>query len=127
METGDLKQARAAAELAALAAPDEATPQLDLAAVAAREGLHGVAAEIARGVVSWRDGSGDGPVDLSDRAEAILRTHRWLEQASRASYRRRTTDVTTDVTTTGRWPAIPRNACPFPGPDPVVNPSLQVT
>ena len=41
LETGDMQQARAAAELAALAAPSEATPQLDLAAVAARRGAAG--------------------------------------------------------------------------------------
>ncbi|PKQ24850.1 MAG: hypothetical protein CVT65_00575 [Actinobacteria bacterium HGW-Actinobacteria-5] len=85
LEAGDMQQARAAAELAALAAPSEATPQLDLAAVAAREGQPGKAAAIARGVVSWRDGGGEPPLDLSDRAETILRTHRWLEQASTAS------------------------------------------
>jgi len=85
LDTGDMQQARAAAELAALAAPEVATPQLDLAAVAAREGQPGKAAAIARGVVAWRDGSGEGPLDLPDRAETILRTHRWLEEASRAS------------------------------------------
>ena len=85
LEAGDMHQARAAAELAALAAPNEATPQLDLAAVAAREGQPGKAAAIARGVVSWRDGGGEPPLDLSDRTETILRTHRWLEQASTAS------------------------------------------
>ena len=85
LEAGDMRQARAAAELAALAAPSEATPQLDLAAVAAREGQPGKAAAIARAVVTWRDGSGEPPLDLSDRAETILRTHRWLEQASTAS------------------------------------------
>lgn len=81
LQAGDTRQARAAAELAALAAPSEATPALDLAAVAAREGQPGRAAQIARGVVSWRDGGGEGPVDLPERADAILRAHRWLERA----------------------------------------------
>lgn len=85
LEAGDIQQARAAAELAALAAPHEDTPGLDLAAIAAREGQPAKAAEIAREVMSWRDGSGDGPPDLGDRSETILRTHRWLEQASKAS------------------------------------------
>lgn len=85
LEAGDLQQARAAAELAALAAPHEDTPGLDLAAIAAREGQPARAAEIAREVMSWRDGSGDGPPDLGDRSETIMRTHRWLEQASKAS------------------------------------------
>ena len=82
---GDLRQARAAAELAAMTAPHEATPQLDLAAVAAHEGDPQRAAEIARAMIAWRDGSVEGPVDLPGRAETILRSHRWLEQADRAS------------------------------------------
>lgn len=82
---GDLRQARAAAELAAMTAPHEATPQLDLAAVAAREGDPQRAAEIARAMIAWRDGSVEGPVDLPGRAKIILRSHRWLEQADRAS------------------------------------------
>ena len=84
LAAGNLQQARAAAELAVLTAPAEATPQLDLAAVAAKSGDHSRAADIARSVVRWRDASGE-PVDLSERNDAILRTHRWLEKTSRAS------------------------------------------
>lgn len=79
---GQLDQARAAAELAALTAPDETTPQLDLAAIANREGNPEEAAAIAKAVVIGGR-VGEPRADLSDRAEAILRTHRWLE--SRAS------------------------------------------
>ena len=68
-----------------MTAPHEATPQLDLAAVAAHEGDPQRAAEIARAMIAWRDGSVEGPVDLPGRAETILRSHRWLEQADRAS------------------------------------------
>jgi hypothetical protein len=78
---GDVVQARAAAELAALTAPHEATPQLDLAAVAASEGDRGTTASIARSVVTWRDGAGD-PIDLPDRAAKILRAKQWLSEAS---------------------------------------------
>lgn len=84
LAAGNLQQARAAAELAVLTAPAEATPQLDLAAVAAKSGDHSRAADIARNVVRWRDASGE-PVDLSERNDAILRTHRWLERAVQAS------------------------------------------
>ena len=38
LQTGDLAGARAAAEIAFLAAPDEEIPTLDLVAVTAREG-----------------------------------------------------------------------------------------
>lgn len=84
IETGDLQQARAAAELAVLVAPTDANPQMDLAAIAARTGDDVNAAAIARSVLTWRDPSGD-QVDLSQRNDAILRTHRWLERASQAS------------------------------------------
>lgn len=79
LEAGNTKQARAAAELAMLVAPDETTPALDLAAVAAREGRNDEAAALARAIVDWRDGSGDAPVEVPSRAERILRTHGWLE------------------------------------------------
>lgn len=85
LEAGDLNQARAAAELALLVAPDETMPALDLAAVAAKQGRDAEAAALARSVVDWRDGSGDAPVELPERAERILRTHRWLETSTQAS------------------------------------------
>ncbi|MBP8918088.1 MAG: LysM peptidoglycan-binding domain-containing protein [Micropruina sp.] len=81
LEQGNLQQARAAAELAALAAPDEVTPQLDLAAIANQEGDTAAAARIARAAISGRV-AGAEPTDPPDRAEAILRAHRWLAQAS---------------------------------------------
>lgn len=84
LEASDLKQARAAAELALLVAPDETMPALDLAAVAARQGREDEAAALARSVVDWRDGSGAGPIELPERAERILRTHRWLYAESQA-------------------------------------------
>lgn len=81
LKAGDLARARAAAELALLAAPSETTPQLDLAAIAARSGDDALADEIARRVVTWRDGAGD-PADLPPRADEILRQHRWSESAA---------------------------------------------
>ena len=84
LESGDIQQARAAADLAGVAAPTEATPQFDLAAIAEKIGDHARAAEIARTVVKWRDAAGE-PLDLSQRNDAILRAHLWLERVSYAS------------------------------------------
>ena len=84
LETGNTKQARAAAELAMLVAPDETTPALDVAAVAAHEGRNDEAVALARAIVDWRDGSGDAPLEIPSRAERILQTHRWLEPEMQA-------------------------------------------
>lgn len=75
----DRRTARAAAELALLAAPHEEIPRLDLAAVATAEGMHHEADRIIRALVE-----GDGqepPVELTDRAHAILSRHAWLREA----------------------------------------------
>jgi hypothetical protein len=85
LEADDIRQARAAAELAMLAAPDQHTPALDLAAVAAKQGRDDEAAALARSVVDWTDGSGEPPIELPERADRILRTHRWLEPKEQAS------------------------------------------
>jgi LysM repeat protein len=85
LEAGDIRQARAAAELALLVAPEETTPALDLAAIAARQGRDDEAAALARSVVEWRDGSDEPPVELPARADRILRTHRWLDARTKAS------------------------------------------
>ncbi len=83
LEAGDIQQARAAAELAVRTAPDESTPQLDLAAAAARTGDHASASDIARGVVRWRGVAGQA-VDVSRRNDAILHTHQWLARPGKA-------------------------------------------
>ncbi len=85
LEADDTRQARAAAELAMLAAPDEHTPALDLAAVAAQQGRNDEAEALARSVIDWTDGSGEPPIELPERADRILRTHRWLEPKEQAS------------------------------------------
>ena len=85
LEADDTRQARAAAELAMLAAPDQHTPALDLAAVAAKQGRDDEAAALARSVIDWTDGSGEPPIELPERADRILRTHRWLEPKEQAS------------------------------------------
>jgi LysM repeat protein len=82
---GDLRRARAAAELAHAVAPYEATPQLDIAAITEHEGAPAEADRIARNAADWLDGTGDGPLDLSQRADTILRAHRWLDRRDRVS------------------------------------------
>ncbi|MCW5952814.1 MAG: LysM peptidoglycan-binding domain-containing protein [Propionibacteriaceae bacterium] len=79
LATGDLKRARAATEIARAVAPEDPTPHLDLARIADHEGRPTEAARIAQEVTDWTDGSGYGPVDTSERTNAILRAHQWLE------------------------------------------------
>ncbi|PKQ22270.1 MAG: hypothetical protein CVT65_14155, partial [Actinobacteria bacterium HGW-Actinobacteria-5] len=84
VKAGDLHQARAAAELALLIAPDETTPALDLANVAIEQGREDEAATLIRTINTWTDQTGEPPLELPERADRILRTHRWLEPAERA-------------------------------------------
>ncbi len=84
LKAGDLHQSRAAAELALLIAPDETTPALDLANVAIEQGREDEAATLIRTISNWTDETGEPPLELPERADRILRTHRWLEPAERA-------------------------------------------
>jgi LysM repeat protein len=85
LKDGDLGQARAAAELAALAAPYEEIPRLDLAAVAAAEGHAREAERILREEVCDRSDDGEAPMELSERTESIIRSHDWLTPGKAAS------------------------------------------
>ncbi len=78
LRDGDLARARAAAELAALAAPSEEIPRLDLAAVTAAEGHAHAAERIALEEVCNRSDDGGPPLELSERTERIIATHDWL-------------------------------------------------
>lgn len=82
---GDLARARASAELAALAAPDEEIPRLDLAAVTAAEGHAPEAQRILREDVCNRFDDGDAPTELSERTAAIIASHDWLARGKSAS------------------------------------------
>lgn len=68
----DLPVARFAAEIAALAAPYEEIPRLDLAAVAAAEGKHRESAKILRDGICNRSDDGLAPTELPARTEQIL-------------------------------------------------------
>ena len=76
----DLPAARLAAETAAMAAPYEEIPRLDLAAVAAAEGHHAEAQRIIRDEVCNRTDDEAAPPELPARTEQILRTRKgWTD------------------------------------------------
>jgi len=85
LKSGDLGQARAAAELAAPSAPHEEIPRLDLAAVAAAEGHAREAQRILREDVCDRSDDGEAPMELPERTESIIRSHDWLTRGEAAS------------------------------------------
>jgi nucleoid-associated protein YgaU len=85
LREGDLPGARAAAELAARAAPYEEIPRLDLAAVTAAEGNHQEADHILRRDVCNRSDDGQAPLELSQRTEDIIAGHHWLRPGKTAS------------------------------------------
>ncbi|MCK0113528.1 LysM peptidoglycan-binding domain-containing protein [Ornithinimicrobium sp. F0845] len=85
LQAGDLAGARAAAEIASLAAPHEEIPTLDLAAVTIREGHPSEATRILRDDVCNRTDDPDGPpADLPERTRRILDEHGWLADRKEA-------------------------------------------
>jgi hypothetical protein len=85
LHQGDLPVARAAAELAALSAPYEEIPKLDLAAVAAAHGDHDEADRIIRDEVCNRTDDDLPPIELPPRTADILRAHDWPRPRRAAS------------------------------------------
>jgi len=81
LATGDVMGARAAAEVAQLAAPYEEIPRLDLVAVREAEGHLEEAEDYLREQVCNRSDDDGAPEDLSERTEAILRHREWLTRA----------------------------------------------
>ena len=77
----DLDTARAATEIALLAAPYEEKPRLDLVAIRHAEGRAGAATAYLRSEVCNRSDDGDAPLDLSTRTQEILRRREWLTRA----------------------------------------------
>ncbi|MGB7448614.1 MAG: LysM peptidoglycan-binding domain-containing protein [Ornithinimicrobium sp.] len=81
LRKGDYEQARQTAELAALAAPDEEIPALDLAAVASAEGHHSEAVRLLQSQVCNRTDNPDSlPGDLPDRTQEILDRRQWIDR-----------------------------------------------
>lgn len=78
----DLDSAYEAASIAAAAAPDEETPKLDLAGVAAAAGQTALSAKIARDMHRQRDV--DGPLDLGARTAELLTSRGWADPVTRA-------------------------------------------
>ncbi|NNM48282.1 LysM peptidoglycan-binding domain-containing protein [Knoellia koreensis] len=78
LQAGDHRTARAATELACLAAPYEEIPRLDLAAVAAAEGHHQEAERIATDDICNRTDVDGAPDELPDRTQRIIERHHWL-------------------------------------------------
>ena len=78
LKAGNLRLARIAAETAALAAPYEEIPRLDLAAVADAEGHHSEAERILRDEVCNRSDDEGAPPELPERTEKILQAKDWL-------------------------------------------------
>ena len=80
LAAGDIKRARAAAEIAQLAAPYEEIPKLDLVAVREAEGHLEEAEDYLRDQVCNRSDDSGAPEDLSERTKAILRHREWLSR-----------------------------------------------
>ena len=85
LRAGDLRRARLAAETAALAAPDEEIPRLDLAAIADAEGHHAEADRILRDDVLNRSDDEGAPPELNDRTKQVIAGKDWLERTRHAS------------------------------------------
>ena len=85
LHAGDLKTARLAAETAALAAPDEETPRLDLVAVARAEGHQSEADRILRDDVCNRTDDDGAPPEPPQRTDRVLQARGWLDRGQAAS------------------------------------------
>lgn len=83
LAAGDTRTARAAIEIARVAAPYEETPRLDEAAVDDADGLRDQARRIVAEDVCNRSDDGQPPMELNERTKEILaRHHNWLSRAS---------------------------------------------
>ncbi|UFN45205.1 LysM peptidoglycan-binding domain-containing protein [Nocardioides okcheonensis] len=78
LAAGDLIRARAATEIAMLAAPDEEVTRLCLVRITEAEGDAAGAQQILREQVCNRTDGDDAPAELPERTETIIRNHQWL-------------------------------------------------
>lgn len=84
LHAGNLEQAAQATAAALVAAPEESTPQLDLAAITTAQGDPDKAAAMVRAVLGCRDGDGY-PLNTPERTARILRARDLLRPRRRAS------------------------------------------
>jgi len=86
LRAGDLAGARAAAEIATLAAPDEEIPLLDIVAVTEAEGHHLAADQILRHQICDRSDDADHPpAELPERTQRIIAARGWVTSDRNAS------------------------------------------
>lgn len=78
LAAGDLIRARAATEIAMLAAPDEEVTRLCLVRITEAEGDAAGAQQFLREQVCNRTDGDDAPTALPERTETIIRNHQWL-------------------------------------------------
>ena len=78
LREGDLGRARAATEVAILAVPDEQVVQLCQVALTEAEGNNTEAMRILLEDVCNRAEDGEGPLDLPERTQEIIRNHQWI-------------------------------------------------
>ncbi|MGB3764256.1 MAG: LysM peptidoglycan-binding domain-containing protein [Ornithinimicrobium sp.] len=78
LHEGDLGRARAATEVAILAVWDEQVVQLCQVALTEAEGNNTEAMRILLEDVCNRSEDGDGPLDLPERTQEIIRNHQWI-------------------------------------------------
>ena len=79
LKDGQNGRARAATEIATLAAPDEEATRLCLVQIENAEGNRAEAERILRQDICNRSDDGDAPPELSDRTKKVIRNHEeWL-------------------------------------------------
>ena len=78
LKDGDLTRARAAAEIAMLAAPAEEVTRLCMVRITESEGDNAEAHRILREEICNRTDTDDAPTELSVRTDTIIRNHQWL-------------------------------------------------
>ncbi len=78
LAAGDLIRARAATEIAMLAAPDEEVTRLCLVRITEAEGDAAGAQQILREQICNRTDGDDAPDEVPERTETIIRNRQWL-------------------------------------------------
>lgn len=85
LERGEVEQARTAADVAILVAPDSEAARLSLAAVVEAEGDRAGAERIVREEICNRSDDHNPPTELSERTQAIIDNREWLTRGRKTS------------------------------------------